>query len=369
MMVPSGVSTAVLAGAAALVFVVSSAQADDEKVLHVYNWVDYIGETTIADFEAETGIKVVYDTYDASETVDTKLMTGNSGYDVVIHSASFIPRLIKAGAFEELDRSKLPNLANLDPDIMKILQGYDEGNKVAVPYMWGTTGVTYNTALVEKVLPDAPIGSADMIFKPEYMEKLAECGVTFLDSPTDVIPMALSYLGLDPNSTTKADYKKVEELLAPVRPYIRTFDASNYLNALPNEEICVAMTWSGDYAVAAGRAEEAGKEVSLSYFMPKEGTGVWFDVWLVPADAPHKENAYKWLDYMMRPEVIAGATNYTWYANANAAAAEFVDPDILADEAVYPPAEMRATMYSYKTLPQKANRTRTRTWSKIKTGQ
>ncbi len=358
----------VLAGAAALALAASAAAAED-KVLHVYNWVDYIGETTIADFEKETGIKVVYDTYDSSETVDAKLMAGRSGYDVVIHAASFIPRLIKAGAFEELDRGRLANYKNMDPAILEVLAGYDEGNATAVPYMWGTTGISYNVDLVKKHLPDAPIGSADMIFKPEYMSKLAECGVTFLDDPSSVIPMALAYLGLDPNSTNKSDYKKVAELLSAVRPYIRTFDSSNYLNALPNEEICVAMTWSGDYAVAAGRAEEAGKEVNLAYFMPNEGSVVWFDVWVVPKDAPHKEAAYKWLDYMMRPEVIAGATNYTWYANANTAAKEFVEPDILADPAVYPPEEAKKSMFSNRPLPQKANRTRTRTWSRIKTGQ
>jgi len=357
-----------LVGASALTLAATAAQAEDQ-VLHVYNWVDYIGETTIADFEKETGIKVVYDTYDASETVDAKLMAGNSGYDVVIHAASFIPRLIKAGAFEPIDTSKLPNLKNLDPEIMEVLQGYDEGNTHAVPYMWGTTGITYNVDMIEEIFPDAPIGSGDMVFKPENLSKLADCGVTFLDSPTDVIPMALSYLGLDPNTTEKADYKKVEELLLGVRPYIRTFDSSNYLNALPGKEICVAMTWSGDYAVAAARAEEAGADVNLAYFMPKEGTGIWFDVWVIPADAPHKEAAYKWLDFMMRPDVIAAATNYTWYANANKEATALVDAEIVADPAVYPPKELQSNMYSTKTLPQKANRTRTRTWSKVKTGQ
>lgn len=360
---------AALAGLAGLALVASAASAAEEKVLHVYNWVDYIGETTIADFEAETGIKVVYDTYDASETVDAKLLAGSSGYDVLIHAGSFMPKLVEAGIFAPIDKSKLSNYGNLDPEILGILENWDPENTYGVPYMWGTTGVTYNVDMVRERLPDADLGSLDILFKEENISKLADCGISMLESPIDVIPMTLSYLGLDPNSDQKGDFDQVVETFRPIRQYIKVFDSANYLNALPNSELCLAVTWSGDYAVAASRAEEAGINVNLEYHIPETGVPAWFDVWLIPADAPHPENAHIWLDYMLRPEVIAAATNYTWYANANKAAAEFVDPDILGDPAVYPDDEVMGRMWTTKTLSQRAQRTRTRAWSKIKTGQ
>jgi putrescine transport system substrate-binding protein len=361
--------TSLLCSAALVATVASGAVAEEEKVLNVYNWVDYIGENTIPDFEKQTGIKVVYDTYDASETVDAKLMAGRTGYDVLIHAGSFIPRLIKAGIFQEIDKSKLPSYGNLDPAVLKILENWDPGNKYGVPYMWGTTGITVNMAMIEERMKDAPLDSAAMIFDPDVVSKFADCGVTLLDSPTDVIPMALSYLGLDPNSTNPDDYEKVGEMMAKVRPYIRTFDSSNYLNALPNGEVCVVMNWSGDYATATARAEEAGVDIDLRYNMPKEGSGAWFDVWVMPADAPHPENAYKWLEYMLQPQVIADATNYTYYANANKAATPLVSKEITSDPAIYPPPELLATMYTTKVLPKNIERIRTRLWSKIKTGE
>ncbi|RED44646.1 polyamine ABC transporter substrate-binding protein [Aestuariispira insulae] len=359
----------VLAGSAVIAAMWASAGSAEENVLYVYNWADYIGETTIADFEKETGIKVVYDTYDASETVDAKLLAGRSGYDVVLHAGSFLPPLIQAGIFEQIDKSKLKNYSHLDSGILKILENWDEGNQYGVPYMWGTTGLTYNVDMVKERLPNAPLDSAEILFNPDMVSKLADCGVTILDSPVDVIPMALSYLGLDPSSTNKDDYKKVEDLMSKVRPHIRTFDSSSYLNSLPNQEICMAMTWSGDYAVAAGRAAEAGKDVNLAYNIPKEGAGAWFDVWVIPEDAPHKEAAYKWMDYMMRPEVIAAATNYTWYANANKDATPMVVEDVRNDPAVYPDNTVKARLFTQKVLPPKVKRVMTRTWSKIKTGR
>ncbi len=322
----------------------NTAQAADQESLNIYNWVDYIGANTISNFEKETGIKVTYDTYDAAETVDAKLMAGSTGYDVVIHSASMLPKLIKVGAFSEIPASDVTGYNNLDSKVLEILQGYDESNLHAIPYTWGTVGISYNVDLVKKHLPNAPLDSLDIIFKPENIKALSQCGVTFLDSPKDMIPLALNYLGLNPNSTNPSDYKKAKELLLSVRPYVQTFDSSNYLNALPNEEICVAMTWSGDYAVASGRAAEAGKDVNLAYILPKEGSGVWFDTWVIPKDAPHKKAAMKWIEYMLRPEVIAEVTNYVWYANANSAANEFVDPNILEDQAVYPTPEKLANL-------------------------
>lgn len=340
-----------------------------EEVLHVYNWVDYIGETTIADFEKETGIKVVYDNYDASETVDAKLFAGNSGYDVVLHAGSFIPRLISAGVLAEIDKSKIGNYGNYDKDILKTIETWDPGNKHSIPYMWGTAGITYNVDLVNKHFPDAPFGSLDMLFKPEYAEKLADCGISVLESPRDMIPMGLAYLGLDPNSMSKDDYNKVVELFKPVRQYIKTFDSSNYLNAIPNGELCMVFTWSGDYAVAAGRAEESGVDINLAYYIPESGSGAWFDTWVIPKDAKNKEAAYLFLEYMSRPEVIADATNYIYYGNANSAANAFVNEDIISDPAIYPDKKLLKKLWTTATLTPKAERAHTRAWTRIKTGR
>ncbi len=367
-------TTSVL-GAAVLVAAVlgavqdTTARAAEDKVVNVYNWVDYIGETTIADFEAETGIKVVYDTYDASETVDAKLLAGKSGYDVVLHAGSFIPKLIQAGIFQKVDRSKLSGYDHLDPAILKVLGNFDPDNAYAVPYMWGTVGVTYNSDMIAERMADAPLNSLDMILKPELAAKWADCGISVLESPADVIPMVLSYLGLDPNSTKKEDYQAVVEAFAPVREHIKTFDSSNYLNALPNKELCVVINWSGDYATAAGRAEEAGVDINLEYHVPATGSPAWFDVWMVPDDAPHPDNAHAFIDFMLRPEVIAAATNYTYYANANKDASQYVNEDILSDPAIYPDAATTERLWTPTILPQKVLRARTRAWSKIKTGQ
>lgn len=361
----AGAFVAALSGAA----LIGTAWAAEEKVVHVYNWVDYIGETTLADFEAETGIKVVYDTYDASETVDAKLLAGKSGYDVVLHAGSFIPKLIQAGIFQKIDRTKLSGYKHLDPKILKVLDNFDPGNEYAVPYMWGTVGVTYNTDMINERMADAPMTSLDMLFKPELAAKWADCGISILESPADVIPMALSYLGLDPNSTDSKDYDAVVELFEPIRQHIKTFDSANYLNALPNKELCVVINWSGDYATAVGRADDAGVEINLEYHVPETGSPAWFDVWVMPEDAPHPENAMKFIDYMLRPDVIAAATNYTYYANANKDASALVDPEILGDPAIYPDTATTEKLWTPKILPQKVLRTRTRAWSKIKTGQ
>jgi putrescine transport system substrate-binding protein len=361
----AGAFVAALSGAA----LIGTAWAAEEKVVHVYNWVDYIGETTLADFEAETGIKVVYDTYDASETVDAKLLAGKSGYDVVLHAGSFIPKLIQAGIFQKIDRTKLSGYKHLDPKILKVLDNFDPGNEYAVPYMWGTVGVTYNTDMINERMADAPMTSLDMLFKPELAAKWADCGISILESPADVIPMALSYLGLDPNSTDSKDYDAVVELFEPIRQHIKTFDSANYLNALPNKELCVVINWSGDYATAVGRADDAGVEINLEYHVPETGSPAWFDVWVMPEDAPHPENAMKFIDYMLRPDVIAAATNYTYYANANKDASALVEKEIIEDPAIYPDAATTERLWTPKILPQKVLRTRTRAWSKIKTGQ
>lgn len=357
-----------LAASLVIACTASAAWAAEKKVLNVYNWADYIGETTIADFEKEYGIKVNYDTFDGNETLDAKLLAGNTGYDVVFPSATFFARQIQAGIYQKLDKSKLPNWKNLDPDILEALAEYDPGNEYSVPYMWGTNGLAYNVDMIKQRVPDAPVDSLDMIFKPEIASKFADCGISYLDSPEDVVQLALSYLGKDPNTDNPEDLKAVEELIFKVRPYIKTFDSQNYLNALPNGEICIAMSWSGDYATASTRAEEAGLDVTLDYNVPKEGANIWFDGMLIPKDAPHPNNAHLFLDFLMRPEVIAEVTNFTYYANANQAANELVDPEITGDPRIYPTEEMQARLYGTRILSPEMLRARTRTWQRIKTG-
>ena len=357
------------AAAAALGMTLFGTSAFAEGTLNVYNWAEYIGEETIANFEKETGIKVTYDNYDSVETVDAKLLAGNTGYDVISHASSQIARLIPAKILMELDHSKLPNFKHMRPEIMAQLDSWDPGNKHIVPYMWGTHGVTYNAELVESVLPGAPIGSLDLIFKPENMEQLAKCGVSFLDSPTDVIPMALAYLGLDPDSTKRADYKKVEEMLSKVRPYIKTFDNYAY-QRMPEKEFCVAVTWGPDGLLAMSGAAEANTGVVLDFFLPPGdgASNLWVDGWVVPADAKNVENAYKFLNYMMRPEVGAADSNFTWYATANADSVSMVDKAVTGSRAAYPAPEEVEKMYTLSPLPPKAERVRTRTWTNFKSG-
>ncbi|MDQ0475346.1 polyamine ABC transporter substrate-binding protein [Labrys wisconsinensis] len=357
------------AAAVAGLLAASAARADEEKVLHVYNWADYIGETTLADFEKETGIKVVYDTYDASETVDAKMMAGKSGYDVVLHSGSFLPRLIKAGAFQKLDKAKLTNWGNLDPHTLGIIATYDPGNQYGVPYMWGTVGITYNLDMVKERIKDAPLDSLDMLFNPDYAGKLRDCGISVLDSPTDIMPMALAYFGKKQDTEDPADYQVVVDAFAKVHDAIKTFDSENYLNALPNKELCMAFTWSGDYATAMTRAKEAGVDLHLQYVVPKTGAPAWFDAWVIPADAPHPQNAQLFLNYMLRPEVIAAATNTTHYANSIPASNKLVDPAILNDPAVYPDAAVQARIWAKVSATQSGQREFTRAWSRIRTGQ
>ena len=337
--------------------------------LNIYNWTDYIGENTIADFEKETGIQVRYDTYDGNETLEAKLVVGNTGYDIVFPSSSFFARQIKSGLYQKLDKSKLDNWKNLDPFALKNQSAYDPGNEYAVPYMWGTNGFTYNVDMIKQRMPDAPLDSLRMVFDPEVVSKFKDCGVSFLDSPEDVFPLALAYMGKDPTSQNPDDITAAAEMVMKVRPYVKLFDSQQYLNSLPNGDICLAMTWSGDYAVAAARAEEAGLKVELAYTVPKEGSNIWFDAMLIPKDAPHADNAHKFLNYMMRPEVIAACTNYTYYANGNLAAKQFVNKEILEDTAIYPDEETQKRMFPSVVRDENLQRVITREWTRIKTGQ
>jgi putrescine transport system substrate-binding protein len=346
---------------------VKKAQADGAG-LNIYAWVDYIGETTIEDFQSATDIQVTYDVYDSTEAMEARMLAGSSGFDVVDQAGSTLGHFTQAKVYQALDRSKLTNWGNLDPILMKTVEGWDPGNKFGVPYMWGTVGLAYNLDMVKQRLPDADLTSLDILFKPENAAKLADCGISILESPSDVIPLALAYLGKDPNTTNPADFDEVVKVFAPIRQYIKAFDASNYMNAIPNKELCVINSWSGDYATAKARAAEAGIDINLAYNVPKSGAPLWIDLWCIPADAKNVDGAHKFINYMMQPEVIAKCTNFIHYANANSASNKFVEPAILTDPAIYPDDETKKRLWTEKTLSSEMERARTRAWSTIKTG-
>ena len=336
--------------------------------VNVFNWSDYIGETTLADFTSETGIEVVYDLYASAEEMQAKMLAGKTGYDVVLMAGLSLPQFITSGIYQKLDRARLPGWANLDPTVLKVMEGYDPGNLYALPYMWGSVGFAFNLDMVKERLPDADLSDLATIFDPANAAKLADCGISILDSPTDIGFMVLTWLGLDPNTAGAAEYAKMAEAFAKIRPYITTFDNSNYISTIPSGEICVANSWSGDYAVAKTRAAEAGIEMNLAYFVPKTGAPAWFDTWCLPADGPNTDTAYAFLDYMLRPEVIAGCTNFTGYANANKAALPFLDPAIAADPAIYPDAETLSRMYTTRPQTEEQDRDINRAWATIKAG-
>jgi len=344
------------------------ATGGDENVVNVYNWADYIGPNTVRNFEAEFGIKVNYDTYDSSEVIDVKMLTGNSGYDVVVSSNLFASRLAPIGIYDPLDHSRLKNWSNLDPKLMQRLNKYEAVRDYNVPYHWGTTGYAWNAEMIRERLPDHPMNSADVIFDPEVVAKLADCGVTLLDSPTDVIPMVLAYLGRDPSAVDDESLAAAEEVLKSVRPYIRYFSNQKMTADLPNKEVCVAMSWSGDYATAAARAEEAGIDIDLRYTAPKEGAGLWVDGWYIPKDARHKDNAYIFLDYMLRPDVAAEIAIEVNYANANGASWPLLPAAQIENLAIYPDDEIWERIYVRPPAPPKRERPRTRSFARAKSG-
>ncbi|MGY4819980.1 polyamine ABC transporter substrate-binding protein [Pseudomonas chlororaphis subsp. piscium] len=344
------------------------AQADD-KVLHVYNWSDYIAPDTIANFEKESGIKVVYDVFDSNETLEAKLLAGKSGYDVVVPSNNFLAKQIKAGVYQELDVSKLPNWKNLNQDLLKAVSVSDPGNKHAFPYMWGSIGIGYNPEKVKAALGVDKIDSWDTLLKPENIAKLKGCGVSFLDSPTEMLPVALHYLGLPTDSQKKDDIKKAEELFLKIRPSITYFHSSKYISDLANGNICVAVGYSGDVQQAKSRAAEAGDKVKVSYVIPKEGAGSFFDMVAIPKDAENVEGAYKFMTFLQKPEVMASITNAVRFPNGNAAATALVEKDITSDPGIYPPADVQAKLYAIADLPAATQRELTRSWTKIKSGK
>jgi putrescine transport system substrate-binding protein len=343
------------------------AQAED-RVVNVYNWSDYIDDSILKDFTKETGIKVTYDTFDSNEILETKLLAGGTGYDVVVPTASFLQRQVQAGVFQKLDKSKLPNLKNMWDFISKQTARYDPGNEYSINYMWGTVGIGYNKKMVKEALRTDTIDSWKAVFDPETMAKLKGCGVHFLDSPTDIVPAALQYLGLDPDSHKKDDLDKAEELLMKIRPYVRKFHSSEYINALANGDICVAIGYSGDVLQARDRADEAKQGVEIGYSIPKEGAQMWFDQLAIPADAPHVAEAYEFINYLMKPEVIAKSSDYVYYANGNKASQQFINKDVLDDPNIYPTEEVLQKLYTTSPLDPKTQRLMTRMWTKVVTG-
>jgi putrescine transport system substrate-binding protein len=341
----------------------------EEKRLFIYNWTDFIGPGTVAKFEGLTGVKVTYDVYDAEETMEARLMAGSSGYDVVSASTDFFSREIKAGVYIALDKSKLPNWKNLDPRVLAIQAAYDPGNAHAVPYLHSINGFAYNVDMIKARMKDAPVDSLDMLFKPEIVARFSDCGVTFLDSAEDVLQLALKYLGLDPNSTRREDFKAAEELLLKVRPYIRSFDSSEYMNGLANREVCVAMSWSSDYALSVARARAVGVQLNLAFTVPKEGANQTFSSLLIPEGAPHPEAAYQFINFILRPDVIADISNTIYYGNDNLASRSLVDPRILEDVTLYPTPEMEGRLYRSAEVSAATERIRTRTWTRVKTAK
>jgi putrescine transport system substrate-binding protein len=342
---------------------------DAEKVVNVYNWSDYIEPTVLEEFTKETGVKVNYEVMDSNELLETKLVAGRTGYDVVVPSANFLARQIKSGIYQKLDKSKLTNLKNLDPDITKRLEVFDPGNEHAVNYMWGTSGVAYNEEAIKAAMPDAPVDSFAMFWDPKVVSKFAKCGVSVLDAPSEIIGTVLIYLGKDANSENPEDLKAAEKVLLSARPYIRLINSSKYIEDLANGEICLALGWSGDTLQARDRAAEAQKPFTIKYNIPKEGAVMFFDSMAIPADASHVKNAHLFIDYMLRPEVAAKNSNFISFANSNAASWPLVTPEVKNNPGIFPTPEMMPKLVP--DLPESAEftRTLTRTWTRFRTGK
>ncbi|MFG6558942.1 polyamine ABC transporter substrate-binding protein [Sulfitobacter sp. 1A15299] len=345
------------------------AGAATAETVRVYNWSDYIDESLLDKFEEETGIELVYDVFDSNEVLETKMLAGGSGYDVVVPSGTFLQRQIVAGAFQPLDTSKLPNLENMWDVVSSRTEQYDPENAHSINYMWGTTGIGVNVGKVKELLgDDAPIDSWDLVFDPANMEKLADCGVHFLDAPAEMIPAALNYIGEDPNSHDPDVIAKAEEVFMPVRPYIQKFHSSEYINALANGDVCVAVGWSGDILQARDRAAEADNGVEIAYNAPSEGAQMWFDQMAIPVDAPNPEGAHKFLNFIMDAENMAAASNYVYYANGNKASQEHLVEDVIGDPAIYPSEAALNNLFTTTPYPPKVQRVVTRLWTKIKSG-
>ncbi|MGI4815051.1 MAG: polyamine ABC transporter substrate-binding protein [Janthinobacterium lividum] len=337
--------------------------------LNVYNWSDYIAKDTIPNFEKQTGVKVRYDNYDSDDTLQAKLLTGNSGYDIVVPTSNYAGRQIQAGLFAPLDKSKLPNLKNLDPQLMALVAGADPGNRYVVPWAYGTTGLGYNVEKVQQLLgKNAPLDSWDILFKPENLSKLKACGVSVLDAPDQMFAATLHYMGKDPNSTNPADYQAALQVLKKIRPFIKQFDSSGYINDLVGGDICFTYGWSGDVTIARHRALDAKKPYTIQYIIPKGGAPIWFDVMAIPKDAQHQQAALEWINYIETPQVHAGITNAVYYPSANLQARQYVDKAVVSDPAIYPSPAVLKTLFLLKPLPPEVTRLQTRLWTEFKTG-
>ena len=347
---------------------VSNTTSAADNVVNVYNWADYIGNDTIKNFEAETGIKVNYDSYAASATVDVKLLTGNSGYDVVVHSNVLSSKLVETGVYQKLDMSRIPNIKNLDPDTMARINVYDSIDGYWVPYHWGSTGYSWNEEMIRERLPDQDMNTAAVVFDPAIVSKLADCGVSFLDGTTSLIPMALAYLDLDPNALDESSLNQVQELLAGVRPYVRYFSNDKFISDMPNKELCLSMSWSGDYASAMKAAREAGIDIDMRYVVPREGATLWIDGLYIPTDAKHVDNAYTFINYLARADVAAEITNQVEYANANAASWEFLNEETFNNPAVFPDEENWERIFTIQMGTPAEERLRTRILARVKSG-
>lgn len=359
---------AAVVGLAVLLAGAVPTRAAEEPVVRVFNWSDYIDDAVLTDFTRETGIKVVYDVFDSNDVLETKLLAGKTGYDLVFPSANFLARQIRAGVFAELDRSSIDNWKNLDKGMMQRVARFDPDNAHAPIYLWGTSGLAYNEQMIRARMADAPVDSWRMVFDPAVVKRFADCGVYMLDAPDEMIPAALNYIGEDPDSKDPAVIAKAEAVLMAVRPYIRKFHSAENINALANGDICLAVMWSGDAGIAASRAEEAGKDYDLIYVIPKEGAQMWFDMMAIPKDAPHPQNARMLIDFILRPEQIARITNFVTYPNAVPASLPLVDPEIAENPTIYPPAEVKDRLFVVSPYDQRTQRVLTRLWQKVLTG-
>jgi putrescine transport system substrate-binding protein len=341
----------------------------EEKVVNVYNWSDYIDPAMLEEFTKETGIKVNYDVFDNNEVLQTKLLAGNTGYDVVVPSASFLELQIKAGVFQKLDRSKLPNWQYLDKNILERVARHDPGNQYAVNHMWGTDAIGYNVKKIKAIDASAPVTSWKLVFDPAEAKKFKGCGISILDAPDEVVGVVLAYLGRNPNSENLDDLKAAEDVLMKIRPYVRTINSSEYINGLATGELCVVMGWSGDILQAKDRAAEAENGPEIAMTVPTDGTVIWFDMYAIPADAPHPNNAHAFINFMMKPEVAAANSNFVHYANGNAASVPLLDPDVRDDPGVYPPPETMAKLFPNLAHTQEFTRELNRTWTRFMTGK
>ena len=342
--------------------------AEEEKVLNVYNWSDYIAPDTVAKFEKETGIKVTYDVMDSNETLETKVLAGDTGYDIVVPSSSFLGRQVKAGVYQPLDKSKLPNWKNMDTALLAKINDVDPGNQYAMPYLWGTTGIGYNIDKIEQIFGNTDVvNSWDLVFKPENLAKLKDCGVTFLDAASEIIPVTLHAIGEEPNSFDPAVIDKAAAKLESIRPSITNFHSSEYIESLAAGNVCLVVGWSGDIIQAKARAEEAKNGVRIGYSIPKEGTAIWFDMMAIPKTAKHPNNAHKFLDFLMRPEVMAEISNFVSYPNANLASQPQVDKAVTEDPMITPTKETIDTkLFGLAVLPPEVSKKYTDVWTELK---